>query len=369
MSNDVEVTTRGLLQWVNGSWVRPASGHTDTGVTAIRANRGVWDEIDLWKPEQFETSQMMVQGTERNPAQRLYISTQYNAYGLMSTLLRAADVRGYKVYRWDVFSGMQQCPSCREHDCPLFVVSTKDGSGFEPLCKGRGLRSRGYVPYEAVIDEFLSTDLATWRVQKLLEEPEREYLILPMFDERKHVVSPPPEAAFFPATVRACGVDWGFDHPLVFSVWAEVGDVFWGIHEHSERFVSPDREIEIAEALQEQFGTVSPSGAKELVFWCGADRPEAIAQFNERGLIAAPCPIRMREARHRAMRRLLRQDRIKLDREAMPLTVFQLSTCHRDERSGREVLEDNDCFDAAEAVLSPAEEFGSLIGAGGFFML
>lgn len=267
-----------------------------------------------------------------------------------------------------VHNSMARCEKCLGADCPLFIWENPKTGEIEPLCKGRGLRADGYVPRSAVIDEFLSTDLATWQVQKLLEEPSREYLILPTFDEKKHAGTAPKEA-FADSAPKACGVDWGFDHPLVFTIFAEVGDRLWGIHEHGERFASPDREVEIAEELAQQFG----SERHPLMFYCGADRPEAIAALCEHDLVAAPCPIRQREARHRASRRLLRYDpalkspRLMFDRKRMPSTIWQMATVHRDEKTGKEVLEGNDFFDSGEYAISTID-FSGGIAAGGAFM-
>lgn len=367
MSGDVIDSLRGVVRWHNGSWVRTATGHTTTGVTAIRGNRVVQDEIDLWDMQLFETSQMMIQGTETNPPQRIYISTQYTAYGLMGQLLREAASRDYKVFKWDVWSSISRCEKCLEQDCPLFIWENPRSGELEPLCKGRGLRSDGYVPRAAVIDEFLSTDLATWQVQKLLEEPSREYLLFNFYEDRS--TGEPPREAFADSAQKGCGVDWGYDHPLVFTVFSEVGDDLWGIHEHGERFATPDREVEIATELAQQFG----SERYPLIFYCGQDRPEAIAQLMEHNFIAVPCPVRQREARHRAIRRLLRTDpqtkksRLQFGKVQMPSTIWQLSTVHRNEKTGKEVLEVNDFMDSASYILS-AIDFNGAIAAGGGFM-
>jgi len=362
---DLVKATGGTIQWKNGSWLIHASGYTDTGVTAIRGNRLTQDEIDLWDMSIFETSQMMVQGTEQNPAQRIYTSTQYTAYGLMSQLLREAPRRGYHVFKWDVWAQIQRCPTCRGKDCPLFIWVNPRSGDVEPLCRGRALLSDGFVPWKAAVDEYLSTDPAVYQVQMLLEEPEREYLILPTFDEKHHVDTAPREA-FAPETPRVCGVDWGFDHPLVFTVFAELPDgQVCGIHEHGERFASPSREIDIANELQAQYGTTIAPGHDELLFYCGADRPEAIANLVEHGFSAMACPQRSREARHRATRKLLRRDpqsgqaRLKLDRERMPVTIWQFSTVHRDPKTGKEVAEANDYFDASEHALYVIEATGT----------
>lgn len=63
-----------------------------------------------------------------------------------------------------------------------------------------------------------------------------------------------------------------------------------------------------------------------------------------------------RYAKHRAVRTLLARDpvtgsRLKLDRDRMPVTIWQMGTVHRDPQTGVEVKEANDYFDAAEAAL------------------
>jgi hypothetical protein len=366
MSDDVVKSERSLVEWKNGSWVRTSTGHTDTGVTAIRGNRVVQDEIDQWDMQLFETSQMMIQGTDRNPAQRIYISTQYTAYGLMGQLWQEADARGYKTYKWDLWCGIQRCKKCYEKACPLFIWENPKTGEVEPLCQGRALRSDGYVPRKAVIDEFLATDKGEWQTQKNLAEPTREYLVLPTFSAERHG-GEAPEEAFAPGTPRACGVDWGFDHPLAFTVFAQLGLRYWGIHEHLERFVGPQGTVEIARELDAKFGP-------ELIFYCDPARPDSIAMLVEAGLIAAPCPVRSREARHTLVRGLLAKDhalkepRLMFDAKRMPITIWQMGTVHRDEKSGKEVQELNDGYDSASYVLASAELSGGIAAGGGFLM-
>lgn len=369
MSSDVLDSLKEVVLWVNGSWVRTATGHTDTGVTAIRGNRGVFDEIDLWDMKLYEMAQMMLQGTESNPAQTIAISTQYTAYGLMGHLLGEADQRGMQTYRWDIFASMQRCEKCLEQDCPLFIWDNPMTAELEPLCKGRGLRADGYNPRKAVVDEFIRLGHGNreWAIEKLLMEPRREHLIFEGFRTEKHTGKAPREA-FAKSAPKAVGVDWGYNHPCVFTVFAEVGDRLWGIHEHGERFTTSNRRLEIAGELQEQFGP-------GLVFYCDPAEPDEINLFCEHDLIAAPCPIRSRDARHRALRRLFRRDpvldgpRLMLDEDKMPNTIWQFAIVHRDEKTGIEVTKsDNDYMDSAEYAVATVEFSGGISSGGGFMI-
>lgn len=368
MSGDVVDALKGVVRWENGSWVRTATGHTETGVTAIRGNRGVFDEIDLWDMKLYEMAQMMLQGTESNPAQTIAISTQYNAYGLMGHLLGEADQRGMRVYRWDLFASLSRCEKCLERDCPLFLWDNPVTAKLEPLCKGRGLRADGYVPREAVVDEFVRMGHGgrEWAIEKLLMEPQREHLIFEGFRTEKHTGKAPREA-FVRDAPKAVGVDWGYDHPCVFTVFAEVGDRLWGIHEHGERFTTSDRRLEITGELQEQFGS-------ELIFYCDPEQPDEIRLFCEHDLIAVACPIRSRDARHRALRRLFRGDptlggpRLMLDKDKMPNTAWQFATVHRDEKTGIEVKKVNDYMDSAEYAVATVEFSGGIVSGGGFMV-
>jgi len=271
-----------------------------------------------------------------------------------------------------LFEAMQPCPECLGKKCPLYAWENPQTGKYEELCQGRALRSDGFLRYEDVIDEFLRTDSATYQVQKLLEAPERGALIYPRFDPVLHGRSV-PEHIRREASV-GIGVDWGFDHPEVFSVWAQTGDGrYWGLEEIGRRFLSPSEEMEIAQDLNNKYARAvgtRPNGTSIKAyptFFCGKDRPQSIRAFAESGLIVVGNEPRLRDDGHKEVRRLLDPNKgplVAIDPVTMPMTIHELSTMHRDEK-GREVLKDNDYGDATRHVLATSALMGGIQAGGG----
>lgn len=347
------------IEWGNGSWARSGGGHTKRGITAFRCNRLVIDEVDLWDPSNYETANYMVTGTHEHLPERLVASTAYNAYGMMSTLLAESVRRDFTVYRWDIFTVMERCERCLKHKCPLYQWIHPRSGKREYLCKGRGLRSDGFLPREVVVDEFLSTDSETFLVQKLLASPERKSLIYPTFSMDVHASEAPPPEALRYGNI-GIGIDWGFDHPLVFTVFAQLpSGRIWGIEERAERFATPARELEMAQELQREY--------RNVVFFAGKDQPKSIAQLVEAGLTVVPNLVEGREDGHRYVRRLLDRNLgplLHLDPKRMPVTAHQMGTLHRDEK-GKEALKNNDYADSARYALASNQEMGGTFVAGG----
>jgi hypothetical protein len=348
------------IEWLNSSWARSGGGHTKRGITAFRCNRLVIDEVDLWDPQNYETANYMVTGTHEHLPERLVASTAYNAYGMMSTLLAESVRRDFTVYRWDIFTVMERCEKCLKHACPLYMWIHPRTEKKEHLCKGRGLRADGFLPREVVVDEFLSTDSETFLVQKLLASPERKALIYPRFSADIHAPGPPPPEVNRYGNI-GIGIDWGFDHPMVFSVFSQLPNgKIWGIEEVAERFVTPARELEMAQDLVRKYGDGT-------VFFAGKDQPKSIAQLVEAGLTVVPNLVEGREDGHRYIRRLLDKSHgpiLFLDPERMPVTVHQFQTLHRNEK-GKEVLKNNDYADSARYALASNQEMGGTFAAGG----
>lgn len=364
LSKDVAKDFSGYVEWHNGSWVRRGSGYSNKGVTASHPNRLVIDEVDLWTPEQFETAQFMLSGTDDHPPETLIASTAYTAHGMMqTTLLPQANRRNFSVYRWTVFETLKPCRECLGEKCELFQWEHPRTGEIEPLCGGRCTASDGYVPRDVAIDEFFRTDADTYLVQKLLGAPERQGLIYPQFLSSLHAPGPPPpEVKKFGK--YGIGVDWGYDHPLVFVVYAELPNgIYWGIEEHGERFATPDRELEIALGFRDKYGAETP-------FYCGLDQPKSIQAFYNAGLVVVPNLVNRRDDGHRYLRRLMDPNKgplLFLDPDRMPATVHELGAIHRNEK-GKEVLKDNDFADASRHVLASAQEAGGIQAGGGFMV-
>jgi hypothetical protein len=361
-----------LAEWKNGSWVRTGTGRTTTGVTAYHPNRLVIDEVDLWDPEMYENAQYMLSGTKHTP-ESIVMSTAYTSYGLITTLLQQAKQRNSEVYRYCLWEAIERCPECRgKKHCPLHTWINPRTGKEEELCQGKALRSDGFIPYDAVIDEFYRTDAESFYVQKLLAAPARRSLIYPNFDPVIHSGKPPKETEEAPIGI---GVDWGFDHPLVFTVFAQLGNGhYWGLEEIGERFVTPAAELEIAHSLNKKYRRLRGFNRAGKAIWdyptfyCGKDQPKSIAAFAEAGFIVAPNEPRLREEGHKLVRRLIDPNKgplLHLDPHAMSVTIQQLGSIHRDDK-GREVQKVNDFADSARHVLATSQVYGGIGGGGGF---
>jgi len=312
------VDKKNYFKWGNGSWVRVGSGRTVTGVTAIRPQRLVLDEVDLWEEAQYETAQLMISTAPGQIPQRIAASTAYNAYGLMSVLLSQKQKRQQKLYQWCLFETLERCTSCKRDKCPLFVWRNPRVDKLEPLCRGRGLKADGFVPWKTAVDEFYSVDAETFAVQKLLLAPEKGGLIYPTWSPEVHGEKADLKLLRGHASI-GIGVDWGFDHPLVFVVVAQMPNgKYYAVEEYGERFASPDRELELAVSFNEKYrrGNVYPT------FYPGKDQPGSIAAFVEAGLTVVPNVVRLRDDGHRYVRRLLDPNKgplLKVDLKRCPM--------------------------------------------------
>jgi hypothetical protein len=365
LASDVSREVKDRIEWSNGSWVIVKSGKTVASVTAVHPQRLFIDEVDQWAADQFETVQYVLSGNERNPPELLMASTAYSSHGLMAPLLAQAKQRKYKESRYCLWETLQPCSECVGKSCPLYAWENPRTGQWERLCNDRALRSDGFVRLEDAIDEFYRTDSETYQVQKLLEAPERKSLIYPTMDPDLHCKKPPKEIRNAP---KGIGVDWGYDHPLVFTVFCQLGNgIYWGLEEFGERFVSPTRELEIAHNLNEKYRWQTGRGLWDYpTFYCGRDQPQSINSFAQEGLIVAPNSPRLREEGHKLVRRLLDKNKgplVFFDPDEMPMTIHQLGSMHRDDK-GREVLKDNDFGDSTRHVLATSQEQGG-IRAGG----
>ena len=97
------------------------------------------------------------------------------------------------------------------------------------------------------------------------------------FDERKMVV---PKAKLPHIVKYYCGVDWGFDHKGVITVWGDdaKGNVYM-IEEHTSQFKYISYWVNVAKKIQEKYG-------KGITFWVDSARPDNYSEFLRAGINA-----------------------------------------------------------------------------------
>lgn len=75
-----------------------------------------------------------------------------------------------------------------------------------------------------------------------------------------------------------CGVDWGFEHKGVITVWGDdsKGNVYL-LHEYNSQFKFIDYWVKLAKKLQQQYG-------HNLKFWADSARPDNVTEFQKAGI-------------------------------------------------------------------------------------
>lgn len=97
------------------------------------------------------------------------------------------------------------------------------------------------------------------------------------FDQRKMVI---PKAKLPHIVKYYCGVDWGFEHKGVITVWGDdaKGNVYM-IEEHTSQFKYISYWINVAKKIQEKYG-------KGITFWVDSARPDNYSEFLRAGINA-----------------------------------------------------------------------------------
>lgn len=95
------------------------------------------------------------------------------------------------------------------------------------------------------------------------------------FDKNKMVISPdqiPDDLHVY------CGVDWGFEHKGVITVWGDDNDGnVYLLHEYTAQFKFIKYWVSLAKKLQDRYG-------HNLTFWADSARPDNVTEFQKAGI-------------------------------------------------------------------------------------
>lgn len=97
------------------------------------------------------------------------------------------------------------------------------------------------------------------------------------FDQRKMAI---PKTKLPHIVKYYCGVDWGFEHKGVITVWGDdaKGNVYM-IEEHTSQFKYISYWVNVAKKIQEKYG-------KGITFWVDSARPDNYSEFLRAGINA-----------------------------------------------------------------------------------
>lgn len=193
------------------------------------------DEVDLCKPEVLEEAKMMPVSMHGLTAHTLYTSTRKFFDGPMQQLMEEKRLRDFEVVTWCWKEVSEPCPEWRrgkekkayeiediENPGETLIIEAYAKCGSCPLlatCKGDLARSRGNVPIEDSINEYLQLDKETWLAQKCCRTPKRGRLMFYDFS-RKYNVKVFDYDPRFPIDL-AFDFTNGGDSPTVCQWWQE----------------------------------------------------------------------------------------------------------------------------------------------------
>lgn len=95
------------------------------------------------------------------------------------------------------------------------------------------------------------------------------------FDKSKMVI---PQSSIPNDLHVYCGVDWGFEHKGVITVWGDDNDGnVYLLHEYTSQFKFIDYWVKLAKKLQDKYGY-------NLTFWADSARPDNVTEFQKAGI-------------------------------------------------------------------------------------
>jgi hypothetical protein len=182
------------------------------------------------------------------PSMEILTSTRKGLRGRMQQLIDGIDeakrqgkIPDYTLIIWCIFEIAQEQPDCQKApdderearlkelgldpcqlcDCDKHMKGTwpnRKDENERPLprllsdvCRGRLFHSRGFLPYEDVVQKFKQNSQATWEAQQECSKPETEHNYLQGLDEALHGLR-----NFMPDPGNGkiyLSVDWGYDNP------------------------------------------------------------------------------------------------------------------------------------------------------------
>jgi hypothetical protein len=232
--------------WNTGSKVEVLAG-TPEAVNGPHTQTAHGDEVELMRQDTWEesrniaVSKTLTDGTVY-PSLELLTSTRKSLHGRMQELIdginkaiKLGATPDYKLIIWCIFEIAKEVPNCQvvskedrekrlkeldrdpcdKCECHLHMKGDWPDTGepryLKDVCKGKLFRSRGYLPYDDVVQKFKQNSIYTWEAQQECTKPETEHNYLRGFAEERHGIrgfQPFPEQGSI-----YMSVDWGGTNP------------------------------------------------------------------------------------------------------------------------------------------------------------
>lgn len=156
------------------------------------------------------------------------------------------------------------------------------------------------------------------------------------FDQRKMVI---PKAKLPHIVKYYCGVDWGFEHKGVITVWGDdaKGNVYM-IEEHTSQFKYISYWVNVAKKIQEKYG-------KGITFWVDSARPDNYSEFLRAGINARNAD-KARMAGVERVAEYMKLGKFFVIQDNMDQFLNEVYQYVWDENTGEPKKEQDDCMDS-----------------------
>lgn len=136
---------------------------SETSVRGQHVNKLRCDEVELFKPRVFEAAQYTTKTSNGYSAALEVISTKHKPRGLMSKIIKEADARGIKIFKWNIWDVIEKCKKqCK--DCPI-----------ESICKKQAQKGSGFITVDDVITQFERTSRVSFSYEMLCGEGGKKF--------------------------------------------------------------------------------------------------------------------------------------------------------------------------------------------------
>lgn len=156
------------------------------------------------------------------------------------------------------------------------------------------------------------------------------------FDKQRMVI---PKAKLPHIVKYYCGVDWGFEHKGVITVWGDdaKGNVYM-IEEHTSQFKYISYWVNVAKKIQEKYG-------KGITFWTDSARPDNYSEFLRAGINARNAD-KARMAGVERVAEYMKQGKFFAVKEGMDQFLNEVYQYVWDENTGEPKKENDDVLDS-----------------------
>jgi hypothetical protein len=210
-----KITSRGF-KFKNKSRVEVLS-QSEKSVRGTHVHKLRCDEVELFTPEVWQAAMLTTKSKKMRKESAGYrvrgtvegFSTMHLPNGLMNKLVKQAEQRGVRVFRWCAWDVAEKCLPTRDcARCPLWES-----------CQGACRESRGYFAIEDLIDMQKRVSTRVWKNEVMCERPKWEEAVFDGFDLARHVKT--MDVWKWEDRRLVLGVDFGFAGAFA-AVWLMV---------------------------------------------------------------------------------------------------------------------------------------------------